>query len=90
MRNPGEDLEREIIQTITALLDQLGAPAEVHHEDKLGDLGLDSLAGVEFVCQIEEKLGITIPNDENPFVDDSKQRLRTVAEVIDFVRKLTY
>ena len=88
MSKSGKNLEEEVKRTIAGLLEQLDTPGEIRPDVRLDDLGLDSLAGVEFVCQIEDSLNITIPDDKNPFVDDSKKRMRTVSEVVDFLKKL--
>lgn len=90
MARPALDLSREVIETISGLLEKLGSPTAVHTDDALEDLGLDSLAGVEFACQIEERIQISIPKDVNPFVNDRERRLRSVGEVIDVLRTLLH
>ena len=50
----------------------------------IGDLGLDSMAGVGFLCELED-FGIKLADDLNPFVDDAKRRARSVNEMIKFI-----
>lgn len=45
------------------------------------DLGADSLDAMEMVTAVEEKFGITIP-------DEDAQKVKTVAELIALVEKL--
>lgn len=39
------------------------APARLRPETELSELGLDSLAAVELVFEIEEKFGVSVPNE---------------------------
>ena len=51
--------------------------------------GLDSQHGVELACDLEARLGITIPLNENPLVadgdDKSQRRARNFGEVVDYL-----
>lgn len=51
----------------------------------IGGLGLDSMAGVGFLCELED-FGIKLADDLNPFVDDKKRRARSVGEMIEFIK----
>ena len=53
--------------------------------DPIKDLGLDSLDGINFACTLSEKLGINIPPEVNPLIDDKKNRPRRVGEIIDLL-----
>lgn len=59
-------------------------PAINKRTKPIGDLGLDSPDGIDWVCDLEEK-GIVVPVDVNPFRDDKKHKARTVGEIIDFL-----
>ncbi|MGH9888464.1 MAG: acyl carrier protein [bacterium] len=87
-RITGDDIRRHVVEAISDLLVQMGSAPTVPEDSPIEALGLDSLAGVQFVCDIEDRLDIKIPTDINPFVDDSKKRLRRVSEVIAFVEQL--
>ncbi len=50
----------------------------------IGDLGLDSMDGVGFLCDLES-FGIKLADDLNPFVDDAKHCARSIEEIIKFV-----
>lgn len=51
---------------------------EIHYEDKLTELGLDSLDLVETMLKIEEALGVEFNSDE--IVD-----LKTIKDVVDLI-----
>lgn len=73
------------------LKDFLGEKAPVQiteSSDPFKDLGLDSVDGVEFACVISEKFRCHVPDDLNPFVDDSRQCGRRIGEVVDLVCSL--
>ena len=64
----------ELSQRIEALvrphLRLLNADAPLDHDANLGELGLDSLASIDLLGQIEEEFGIMVPDeslDENTF-----------------------
>jgi acyl carrier protein len=57
-------------------------PVEVaSHSSLAADLGLDSLQTLEFVAELEDSFGITVPIDEVP-------RIQTVGEVVACVQTL--
>jgi acyl carrier protein len=58
--------------------------------DSLKDLGLDSLDGVEFACELDAKFGCKIPLKENPLVEGTckEKRGRLVGAVVDYVMAL--
>jgi len=56
--------------------------------EKPSDLGLESIHGVYMASPLGQKLGISIPNKQNPLVDDQRNRERTVGEIVDFLLTL--
>ncbi|MGH9388701.1 MAG: acyl carrier protein [Vicinamibacteria bacterium] len=54
---------------------------EVKLESTFGELGIDSLNGFHLLCELEEDLGIVIP-------DDDARGLRTVGDVVEKIRPL--
>ena len=52
------------------------------------DLDLDSEHGIEFACDISEKMGKLFPNDLNPFVDDETKTIRNVGAIVDLLEAL--
>jgi acyl carrier protein len=54
---------------------------DVKLESTFAELGIDSLNGFHLLCELEEDLGIVIP-------DDDARDLRTVADVIEKLRPL--
>jgi acyl carrier protein len=53
--------------------------------DRLDEIGLDSLMGVEMIFDLEEKFDIQIPFNAN----DAKLEYETVGEVVDAIKKIT-
>jgi acyl carrier protein len=52
------------------------------------DLDLDSEDGIEFACEISERMGKLFPNDLNPFVDDKASCIRNVGAIVDFLNEI--
>lgn len=55
-------------------------PADISPESTFDQLGLDSLDGVEIVYEIEERFGVTIPNE-------AARGVRSVHDVIVALRE---
>lgn len=58
----------------------------------LREWDLDSEHGVELACDLCARLGIDIPINDNPLIDESdsvRKRARTFAEVVDHLLKLS-
>ena len=53
--------------------------------DRLDEIGIDSLMGVELMFDLEEKFDIQIPFNAN----DAKMEFETVGEVVDAIKKIT-
>jgi len=51
----------------------------------IGDLGLESKDGVEWICDLEDSLGIEVAGDENPFLDQGRTRPNTVEQIANWV-----
>jgi len=54
---------------------------DVKLESTFGELGIDSLNGFHLLCELEEDLGIVIP-------DDDARDLRSVGDVVEKIRPL--
>ena len=57
---------------------------ELNMEDRLEDLGIDSLSTVELIFELEEKFNIQIPYNAN----DTEPEFQTVGEVVGAIKKL--
>lgn len=57
---------------------------ELKMEDRLEDLGIDSLSTVELIFELEEKFNIQIPYNAN----DTEPEFQTVSEVVDAIKTL--
>ena len=56
------------------------APEDIRMESDLESLGIDSLAVIELFFQVEEKLGVTLPNERVP--------VKTLGDVVVFLDNL--
>ncbi|MFN3166414.1 MAG: hypothetical protein ACE37H_05045 [Phycisphaeraceae bacterium] len=83
------EIETAVNKAMRRMLERVhcgdGPPPHFHAKTKpIGDLGLDSMAGVGFLCELED-FGIVLADDLNPFVDDARRRARSIAEMIEFI-----
>jgi acyl carrier protein len=53
--------------------------------DRLDEIGIDSLMGVEMIFDLEERFDIQIPFNAN----DAKLEFETVGEVVEAIKKIT-
>ena len=75
--------EQEILDGLGEIIDEVaGVPADQVTPDKtfVDDLDIDSLSMVEIAVAAQDKFGVEIP-------DDQLKDLKTVQDVIDYVRK---
>jgi acyl carrier protein len=75
--------EQEILTGLAEIIDEIaGVPADEVTADKtfVDDLDIDSLSMVEIAVAAQDKFGVEIP-------DDSLKDLKTVQDVIDYVRR---
>lgn len=67
---------------IAAVADKGTQPAEaITLDSTFKELGIDSLNGFDLLCDLEEELGIVIP-------DDDAHEIRTVGDVVECVKPL--
>ena len=62
------------------LTEELHAEGELGAETPLKELGLDSLDMVNFLFTVEDRTGVTIPDE-----DIQEQKLKTLGELVAFV-----
>jgi acyl carrier protein len=75
--------DQEILEGLGEIIDEVaGVPADQVTPDKtfVDDLDIDSLSMVEIAVAAQEKFGVEIP-------DDRLKDLKTVQDVIDYVRR---
>ena len=75
--------EQEILTGLGEIIDEVaGVPADEVTPDKsfVDDLDIDSLSMVEIAVAAQDKFGVEIPDDE-------LKNLKTVQDVIDYVRR---
>ena len=72
-------LTQKVVEAIATM--QKKSPEAVTLESTFTDLGIDSLNGFHLLCELEEELGINIP-------DDDAREMRSVKDVIDRIRPL--
>jgi acyl carrier protein len=77
--------DQEILTGLAEIVDEVaGVPADQVTPEKtfVDDLDIDSLSMVEIAVAAQDKFGVEIP-------DDQLKDLKTVQDVIDYVRKST-
>lgn len=85
LKPPAQNSNEHLIQSITAkvmaaIVDLSGLElAEIKDDSHLADLGIDSLAGMEMVHQIESDLNVKLPDREIFMVTDMPGLMKCVA-----------
>jgi acyl carrier protein len=75
--------DQEILEGLGEIIDEVaGVPADQVTPDKtfVDDLDIDSLSMVEIAVAAQDRFGVEIP-------DDQLKDLKTVQDVIDYVRR---
>jgi acyl carrier protein len=72
-------LERRVIERVAAL--RKAPPETISLESTFEELGIDSLNGFQLLCDLEEELGITIP-------DDDAREMKRIQDVVERIRPL--
>jgi acyl carrier protein len=75
----GDSLTQKVVAAIATM--QKKSPEAVTLESTFAELGIDSLNGFHLLCELEEELGINIP-------DDDAREMRSVKDVIERIRPL--
>ncbi len=78
--------EAEIITGLAEIVEEVTGiePSEVTPEKSfVDDLDIDSLSMVEIAVQTEDRYGVEIP-------DEDLAKLRTVADVVEYIQKLEH
>lgn len=70
------DIASKVIAAIAEM--QKKPPESIALDHKFEELGIDSLSAFDLLCQLEDELGVVIP-------DDDARRMATVRDVIDRV-----
>jgi len=78
--------DEAVEQIVHELLNRGGRPTSVVDGANLMQAGLTSQDGVEMACDLEARLGITVPADFNPLVHESGKRMRTLGELKAWAR----
>ena len=69
-------------KVIAAVADKGTQPADaITLDSTFQELGIDSLNGFDLLCDLEEELGIVIP-------DDDAREIKTVRDVVECVKPL--
>ena len=90
MEVPMAKSRAEIEQVVMQVLkDFVCDEREIAGGDKpISGLGLTSLDGVDFACELEKQLGCSIPGKVNPFVLEGNAGERNVTQIVDAVSAL--
>jgi acyl carrier protein len=80
MGGPGiPDIEAGVIEAVTSISRRPVVPSP--GDDLVADLGFDSLEVLELVAELEQRFGITVPEEQIP-------ASRTIAQVVAQVARL--
>jgi len=74
-----EELETKVVAAIAEM--QHRSPESITLDSSFEELGIDSLSGFDLLCELEENLGVDIP-------DDDAREIATVRDVVDCVGPL--
>ncbi|HXV63558.1 MAG TPA: phosphopantetheine-binding protein [Vicinamibacteria bacterium] len=74
-----DSLSEKVVTAIAKM--QKRSPEEIALDSTFEELGIDSLNGFHLLVELEEELGITIPDD------DARQLVR-VCDVVEVIRPL--
>lgn len=74
-----EEIEQKVIQIVSEQM-SVDKNEITRQTSFVNDLNADSLDTVELVMELEDEFDMTIP-------DDQAEKLRTVGEAIDFIKK---
>ncbi len=80
-----EDLLGRIVECLNAYIRSPEEKQISERTNPINDLGLESVDGVAFACDLSLALGWEIPSEYNPFVDDETSSARNVGEIADFL-----
>jgi acyl carrier protein len=76
------DISELTAKVIAAVADKGSRPAEaITLDSTFQELGIDSLNGFDLLCDLEEELGVVIP-------DDDAREITTVRDVVECVKPL--
>lgn len=78
--------DEAVDRVVQELLRRGGHPAPSGDGANLMHSGLTSQDGVELACDLEARLGISIPADVNPLLHESRVRMRTLGELKAWAR----
>lgn len=74
-----------VIQAVHEFLGPDDVPDVDEQTNPLKDFDKESHDGVDFACILSEVLGIDIPPELNPLVDDARHRARSVGQIVDLM-----
>ena len=74
-----DTLSQKVIAAIAEMQEK--PPESITLDSTFEDLGIDSLNGFHLLCELEEELGIEIPDDE-------AREIKTVRDVVESVQPL--
>lgn len=74
-----DELTTRVVAAIASL--QKMTPESISLDAKFEELGIDSLSSFDLLCELEDELGVVIP-------DDDAREIATVGDVIDRVSVL--
>ncbi len=86
---PREEIRQLVINGVRGLMNGRSSDKALNDDvSPILDLGLESIDGVDFACELGTPLGVRIPDSVNPFVLDQPRRARTISEIVELLASL--
>ncbi|MCX6641985.1 MAG: hypothetical protein NTV15_01165 [Candidatus Bathyarchaeota archaeon] len=83
-----ESLIKKIIECVNLYMGDSRSDQINERTNPITNLGLESIDGVAFACDLSMRLGWEIPPRYNPFIDDKAGATRDIGQMAEFLLKL--
>ena len=84
-----EDIRLVVIECLKKLLGKKAIGVEITDKiDPIQNLGLESVDGIGFACELGQRLNCHIPVKVNPLVNDATCRSRKVGEIVTLLHSM--
>lgn len=83
---PTNRIREELLSALRALRQEELGPIE-DGTRPIDAWGIASAEGIDLSLDLECRLGCSIPNEQNPLVDDQRRCPRTVGEIVDWIEE---
>lgn len=85
MAQTRDELRETVIQALQAVRRNVEGIEITNTTKPIGQLGFESIEGLDLCLELEERLKCRIDEKLNPLVDDDRQCARTVGEIVEWL-----